>query len=199
MKAVYRALTALALMQLLATPVGADERDHRPGFERERHQPWHGDIHRFHERDLAIWRGGHWFQGRHDGRRGWWWIVGPTWYYYPAPVYPFPDPYQPPIAVLPPGQALPSYWYYCPNPVGYYPYVAACATGWQRVAANSASGPPPVVASPAPVMAPQPPPAPVTAPGAPQYWYYCQNPPGYYPTVERCNVNWQPVPAASPR
>jgi hypothetical protein len=33
--------------------------------------------------------------------------------------------------------------------------------------------------------APPPPPAPV--------WYYCTDPPGYYPTVPTCNVPWTPV------
>ena len=28
-----------------------------------------------------------------------------------------------------------------------------------------------------------------------QYWYYCQNPAGYYPYVAQCSTNWQPVPA----
>jgi hypothetical protein len=30
---------------------------------------------------------------------------------------------------------------------------------------------------------------------ASQYWYYCQNPAGYYPYVQQCTTNWQPVPA----
>ena len=25
------------------------------------------------------------------------------------------------------------YWYYCPNPQGYYPYVKRCPTGWMKV------------------------------------------------------------------
>src|SRR5229473_637251 len=32
-------------------------------------------------------------------------------------------------------------------------------------------------------------------PHASQYWYYCQNPSGYYPYVQQCSTNWQPVPA----
>jgi hypothetical protein len=45
---------------------------------------------------------------------------------------------------------------------------------------------------------------PVAAPLPPsptgQYWYYCQNPPGYYPYVPSCSTAWQPVPAtASPQ
>jgi hypothetical protein len=34
-------------------------------------------------------------------------------------------------------------------------------------------------------------------PGGPA-WYYCQNPPGYYPYVQTCAVPWQPVPAGGP-
>lgn len=26
-----------------------------------------------------------------------------------------------------------TYWYFCSNPQGYYPYVAQCPGGWQRV------------------------------------------------------------------
>ena len=33
------------------------------------------------------------------------------------------------------------------------------------------------------------------APTAPQYWYYCQSPPGYYPYVQQCVGSWQTVPA----
>ncbi len=27
------------------------------------------------------------------------------------------------------------------------------------------------------------------------YWYYCRDPEGYYPYVQYCNVDWEPVPA----
>jgi hypothetical protein len=30
---------------------------------------------------------------------------------------------------------------------------------------------------------------------AAQYWYYCQNPAGYYPYVQQCYSGWQIVPA----
>jgi len=30
---------------------------------------------------------------------------------------------------------------------------------------------------------------------ASQYWYYCQDPPGYYPYVQQCGTGWQMVPA----
>ncbi len=67
------------------------------------------------------------------------------------------------------------YWYPYEEPVYPYPtYV-----------------PPPVVVS-------APPPAPeVQAP--PQFWYYCDNPSGYYPYVRDCPTPWRTVPAEPPR
>ena len=193
-------LAALMLLAVLIRPCAADERDHRRGFERERHEGWRGDIHRFHEYDFALWRGGRWYHARHEGRYGWWWIVGGVWYFYPAPVYPYPDPYLPPGAVAPPvtGPGLGSpqqYWYYCANPAGYYPYVPQCGTAWQGVPANAPTVSPPALAPSAPVPAA---PAPVPAPTGQQYWYYCTNPPGYYPTVPECQTGWQRVPASAP-
>ena len=46
---------------------------------------------------------------------------------------------------------------------------------------------PPVLVAPAPSISivPAPPPAPL--------WYYCTDPPGYYPTVPACTVPWIPV------
>ena len=102
------------------------------------------------------------------------WGLGYSYPYFPYPYsypypYPYPYPYYyppydasatlPPVyveqgdeqAALPPPQS--SYWYYCANPPGYYPYVQQCPGGWQRVAPQ----PPP-----APVAEPQP--APVVMP-----------------------------------
>ena len=67
--------------------------------------------------------------------RGWWWIVGDVWFFYPAPIYPYPlyigsldyydyyDRYGTPDY----------YWYYCTNPQGYYPYVQECIGTWHAV------------------------------------------------------------------
>jgi hypothetical protein len=95
----------------------------------------HGDIHRFHERDLREWHGGHWVHDRHAGRLGWWWVVGGVWYFFPAPVYPYPDPYVPPTVVAPPAPppAPTQYWYYCARARAYYPYVTSCPEGWMQV------------------------------------------------------------------
>jgi hypothetical protein len=77
--------------------------------------------------------------------------IGPGW----GPIYPYPPVYPYPFYVGPPAvvqrpiiiQESPpiyveqapsrdgeSYWYYCPDPQGYYPYVKRCPKGWERVA-----------------------------------------------------------------
>lgn len=56
---------------------------------------------------------------------------------------------------------------------------------------------PPVVVVPAdpPVYIQQPArPVPPPAPAVTSYWYYCENPAGYYPDVERCPGGWIKVP-----
>jgi hypothetical protein len=117
----------------------------------ERHDGWRGggrDIGRFHERDVHVWREGHWEHGRHDGRYGWWWLAAGLWYFYPVPVYPYPDPYSPPVVMVQPtpapSPAVPpptQYWYYCDSARGYYPYVPACPGGWRAVPATPATAP----------------------------------------------------------
>lgn len=131
---------AVLLAPMTSRPALADQydRDH-----------WHGDMHRFRDHDLGMWRAGHWHHEFHDGRVGWWWVAGGVWYFYPAPVYPYPDPYLPPGA---PVAAAPT-WYYCANPPGYYPYVGGCLVPWQAVPAG-APQPPVAVAPPPPAPAP---------------------------------------------
>ncbi len=143
-RGVRAAILALALGSAIvgagSLPARADERPHW----------WHDDIHHFHEHDMGVWRHGHWYHGAHAGRAGWWWIVGGVWYFYPAPVYPYPDPYVPPVVAAPP----PTY-YWCANPPGYYPQVPACVVPWQAVPAAAAQPAPPG-ASPAPPNTPPP-------------------------------------------
>ena len=72
--------------------------------------------------------------------------VGPRYYpyyAYPYPYYPYYD-YAPPVVVTPPPatdyvqrEPQPGYWYYCQDPAGYYPTVAACPGGWVQVAPRS--------------------------------------------------------------
>ncbi len=133
---------ATMLIPLMSPLALAEDRDH-----------WHGDMHRFHEHDADRWHGGRWYHAYHAGRVGWWWVVGNVWYWYPAPVYPYPDPYLPPGA---PVAAAPT-WYWCASPAGYYPYVAGCMVPWQAVPAGAAQ--PPVAVAPPPAPAPAPAPA----------------------------------------
>jgi hypothetical protein len=94
--------------------------------------------------------GGHFGYGGHfrgHGGYGFEFYSGfPGPFYFP-PSYPY-YAYPPPVTVIPAeppvyieqnhGQnnqrPVPSYWYYCRNPGGYYPYVRECPAGWQPVA-----------------------------------------------------------------
>jgi hypothetical protein len=87
------------------------------------HPAWGGDIRHFNH---VVWRGGHWWHGAYGRRVGWWWIVGPNWFWYPGPIYPYPDPFTPP-------GATPGYWYFCDFYAQYYPYVGVCPTDWEVV------------------------------------------------------------------
>ncbi len=92
-------------------------------------------------------RGGRAVHGEHFGHRGghaefgvfvgpglWWpgwWEPYPYYPYYPSPIV-----IQQPtdLYVQPVPQAdVPDYWYFCPEPQGYYPYVKQCPKGWMRV------------------------------------------------------------------
>src|SRR5277367_6741316 len=56
-------------------------------------------------------------------------------------------------------------------------------------------GPPVVAYAPPPVVyAPPPPPVSSVAPPQ-QSYYYCDNPQGYYPSVQSCSTPWREVPA----
>jgi len=97
---------------------------------------------------------------------GWWgypyWWDYPYYPYYPY-YYPYYDPYyyegygRPPVlpeGVTPPaesGQQQPSYWYFCRDPEGYYPYVKDCPGGWLTVVPREPNAAPPAKLS-APVL-----------------------------------------------
>lgn len=150
-------VVAAAVVLAAVFAARADEREHeRREFPRAR-QPmghWQGrEIRRFHERDFDTWRRGHWYHGEHEGRLGWWWLAAGIWYFYPAPVYPYPDPYAPPILVTPPvvvpqpqppaaePPPAPQYWYYCASRKAYYPYVPNCPEAWKPVPAQPPQAP----------------------------------------------------------
>lgn len=179
----YACITA-SILAALATPALADRRhggeewredSHRPrqhdsgrrDWREDYHRPrrydsgrvaWRGDIGHFDNHDVHRWRSGSWRHGWHHGRLGWWWVVGGIWYFHNVPVYPYPDPYVPPVVVQQAPQptvvieqmqqpamvvqqqpaAAPSgqVWYYCEERRGYYPYVPLCPGGWRVVPAT---------------------------------------------------------------
>ena len=75
-------------------------------------------------------------------------------------------------------------------PWGYYdPWYGPDAYGPPVV-----YGPPPTIIAPAPGYASAP--APITgAAPPPPTWYYCDQPAGYYPYVQRCTTQWRQVAA----
>ncbi len=91
---------------------------------------WHGD---------GGWHGG-WYGGVGIGWWGWpyygGWPYYLDWPYYPYAYYP-PPVYQAPVVMpqAPATAAQSSFWYYCANPKGYYPYVQSCQGAWQPVPA----------------------------------------------------------------
>ena len=92
-------------------------------------------------------RGGHGGHGGHGGNVGIGLWLGPGWWpgwgwpgYYPSYYYPsYQEPpiviqQEPEIYVQPaPQEQLPTYWYYCKDSQGYYPYVKQCPGGWMKV------------------------------------------------------------------
>jgi hypothetical protein len=162
-KTIASVLITVPVLLFLALPAAADRRDGRDGG-------WHGDRGHFQRSDMDHWRrDGRWRHGWHEGRVGWWWVVGGLWYFYPSPVYPYPDFYAPPVVVeqqppivvqqqppvvvqqapaptAPPAiQVAPPQpaqnWYYCEPSKAYYPYVNSCATGWKVVPASPPGAP----------------------------------------------------------
>jgi hypothetical protein len=143
-----------------ALPQASSAQEHREEHREGRGLAWHGGpMRHFNEHEMRLWRGGRWLHARHDGRLGYWWIVGGVWYFYPQPVYPYPDPYmppvvleqQPPVVVAPqppvvvqqqapvvtaPQAPQAQNWYYCEDSKTYYPYVNNCASGWKQVPAT---------------------------------------------------------------
>ncbi len=64
----------------------------------------------------------------------------------PAAGYPLPpqtDYFPPPSPNGAIGAGGPQVWYYCQNPMGYYPYVRDCNSNWQAVPASVLPPPPP--------------------------------------------------------
>jgi hypothetical protein len=138
----------IAMLSLLVNSTLAFAEEHR-----ERHRD--GRQHqRYSEHDVNIWRGGNWHRENHQGHFGWWWVAGGAWYLYPQPVYPYPEPYSPPVTVINERPAVVQqsepafatahtvappalYWHFCDSAREYFPALAICPEGWKSVPVSS--------------------------------------------------------------
>jgi hypothetical protein len=100
-----------------------------------------GPVGHFGARDLATWRAGYWWHGWRGGRVGWWWFAGGFWYWFAAPVYPYPG-YVPDDYVGGGYPAPGAVAWWCDDPPGYYPYVRGCWR-WRPAPPTYGSGFPP--------------------------------------------------------
>lgn len=112
----YLMVPVLAGSVLVGSALAQDHRDR--GHDRDDHDR-RGPPPHYYVHDMDRWHGGHWYHGRHGNRDGWWWIIGGAWYFYPAPVYPYPDPYSLQVVVAPPLGAPPTV---TPAPPAQAPY-----------------------------------------------------------------------------
>lgn len=104
--------------------------DDRHDWNRNYNRSWRGN---FHYDDYDRWRTGQWRQANHNGRYGWWWIVGGSWYFYPQPIYPYPVMNVPPTYYVPGSPVANNIRYYCPSTQNYYPYTSVCRVPWERI------------------------------------------------------------------
>lgn len=105
----------LLLLPCLSGMGLADERRHRHERHGDRPPIARHEAHRHHHP-----------RAPHLGAR----IIVVPWYVQPQP-----------LVVLPPVPPPGEYWYYCTNPLGYYPYVAVCNVEWQAVPAGFGAPP----------------------------------------------------------
>jgi len=104
---------------------------------------WAGGKGGIHGHGGSHGHGGFHRHGRSHGHFGFF-IGAPLFWHPPSyPYYGYPYDYPPAVVIERQPQAYiqrePYYWYYCPEPSGYYPYVQNCPRGWQQVVP---SGPP---------------------------------------------------------
>ena len=101
------------------------------------------DIGAFHGHDFAHftsaerlqWQHGGWHHEWHHGHFGWWWFAGGAWFFYPQPIYPYPEYIGPDYYYDYDNEFGPPayYWYFCADPEGYFPDVQQCNVPWQAV------------------------------------------------------------------
>lgn len=118
----------------------------RQDYRDDRRRDDYRDDQQRNERRVSrrAWREGSWYNGRYEGRHGWWWVVGEKRFFFAEPFYPIPPyPYGadverpvPPTPEPPPILTGKQEWYYCEASNQYYPYVSRCPGGWRTVPAR---------------------------------------------------------------
>ena len=129
----------LAITMLFAIPFDEGYARNTSVFVSAHYKAGHGYGRGHYGRHRHYYRGHHYRRHhyrwpRHHGHRYFWSgsIVIP-WYPYG---YPAPPPVviqKEPQVYVQPEQGEENYWYYCPDPQGYYPYIRECASGWMKV------------------------------------------------------------------
>ncbi|KXW55158.1 hypothetical protein [Ferrovum sp. PN-J185] len=164
----------LSLLTLFSNSYADEERHFRERHFVEFHDR---DVHCFHPRELRVWERGRWIQATRGGLYGWWWVIGPRWFYYTAPIYPYPMMVServvfvnatPPVSPVPPT------------------YVSPQAT---TIVPPS----PPMYVSPQATTV-----VPSSPPPAIQMRYFCPSLNGYYPEIAQCPEPWRRVNAIPP-
>ena len=91
------------------------------------------------------WTRGRWIHDRHDGRLGWWWVIGSSWYFFERP-HTFDQPPQTVIVQQPqpvviqspsPAPSVTPVLYYCKENGKHYPEITTCHSGWSLVSATT--------------------------------------------------------------
>jgi hypothetical protein len=91
------------------------------------------------------WRAGYWGPGYWGGPRPYAWGATVALPYVVAPYVVNTAPAAPVIVQSAPEAPATSYWYYCTQPAGYFPYVQQCDQPWMKVVPQvpgSSSAPP---------------------------------------------------------
>lgn len=147
----------------------------------------HGFRRIFIINDLDSWHRGHWYHGNYEGRFGWWWVSGSTWYFYPRAYYPYPDPNMKPVYFV----EVPAGTKELPSP----------STSEDETIKPEAPVPPgvtttfhdPKTPSANPGINPT-----ISSTNNSAQYYYCSKPEGYYPIVKNCPGGWSASPAPPP-
>ena len=107
----YRAFaTGVSVAVIAALSFANSAAQASPRWDEHHDHEWH----RGYDPHVEHWRSGHWYNGHHEGRHGWWWIAGGVWYWYPKPIYPYPQPYAfPGVAPQEPAVAPPPQQSHC--------------------------------------------------------------------------------------